>query len=129
MKKTLPILIVFILIFFVQTVSAQDYQATVQYLQSQIELLSLQATVSALQNQNGTQNQGGIALTNDTMTWGRVEASCLGGLVLGLLEGCLRMIPFFASEEQWIGAITLGVLLLFLFLRPQGLAGFKPREV
>ena len=41
MKKTLPILIVFILIFFVQTVSAQDYQATVQYLQSQIELLSL----------------------------------------------------------------------------------------
>lgn len=60
---------------------------------------------------------------------GRVEASCLGGMVLGLLEGCLRMFPFFASAEQWIGAITLGVLLLFLFLRPQGLAGFKPREV
>jgi branched-chain amino acid transport system permease protein len=60
---------------------------------------------------------------------GRIEASCLGGLALGLLEGCLRKIPFFASEEQWIGAITLGVLLLFLFLRPQGLAGFKPREV
>lgn len=59
MKKTLYILIIFILLIFVQSVSAQDYQATVQYLQSQIELLSLQATVSALQNQSNPGNQSG----------------------------------------------------------------------
>lgn len=69
MKKTCLILIVFALLILFQSVSAQDYQATVQYLQSQIELLSLQATVSALQNQNT--NQGGVTLTNDMTTWGQ----------------------------------------------------------
>ena len=72
MKKIFHILVILIVLAFVQSVSAQDYQATIQYLQSQIELMSLQATVSALQNQNNTPNQGsGIALTNDMTTWGQ----------------------------------------------------------
>ena len=70
MKKTLSILIVFILLVIVQSVSAQDYQATIQYLQSQIELMSLQATVSALQNQNSPANQGS-GTSYDMMTWGQ----------------------------------------------------------
>ena len=72
MKKIFHILVILIVLAFVQSVSAQDYQATIQYLQSQIELMSLQATVSALQNQNNTPNQGsGVALTNDMTTWGQ----------------------------------------------------------
>lgn len=60
---------------------------------------------------------------------GRLEAAVLGGMIVGLLEGLLRMIPVFASHDQWITAILLMVLLVFLFIRPQGLAGIKLREV
>ena len=74
MKKTFYIFIVCILLVFVQSVSAQDYQATIQYLQSQIELMSLQATVSALQNQSSTTNQGS-GTSYDMMNWGQQNSS------------------------------------------------------
>lgn len=60
---------------------------------------------------------------------GSLAAAVLGGILLGILESLLRMIPGFAYAEQWISALVLGVLLLFLFFRPQGLAGIKMREV
>lgn len=60
---------------------------------------------------------------------GSLTAAAFGGMLLGILESLLRMIPGFASAEQWISALVLGVLLLFLFFRPQGLAGIKMREV
>lgn len=60
---------------------------------------------------------------------GSLAAAVMGGMLLGILESLLRMLPGFAAAEQWISAIVLGVLLLFLFFRPQGLAGIKMREV
>ncbi|MBR6869596.1 MAG: branched-chain amino acid ABC transporter permease [Bacteroidales bacterium] len=60
---------------------------------------------------------------------GRLEAAVLGGLVVGLLEGVLRKVPLFAAHDQWIMAILMVVLLVFLFFRPQGLVGIKMRDV
>ncbi len=53
MRKICFVLMILILFLFTQTVFAQDYQATAQYLQSQIEILNLQSTLSALQNTGG----------------------------------------------------------------------------
>lgn len=56
---------------------------------------------------------------------GRFDACILGGLLLGLLQSLV--VYQFASN--WQNAITFLVLLLFLFLRPQGIAGYKQRTV
>ena len=56
---------------------------------------------------------------------GRYYTCLLGGLLLGLIQSCVMI---FASST-WQMAISFIILLLFLFLRPQGLAGIKPRTV
>lgn len=56
---------------------------------------------------------------------GKIEACVLGGLTLGLIQS-LVLIHFSTS---WQNAITFILLLLFLFIRPQGLAGYKQRTV
>lgn len=56
---------------------------------------------------------------------GRFSACILGGLLLGILQSLV--VYQFASN--WQNAITFVVLLLFLFLRPQGIAGYKKRAV
>lgn len=56
---------------------------------------------------------------------GRIEACLIGGLSLGILQS-LVLIHF---STNWQSAITFIVLLLFLFFRPQGLAGYKQRTV
>lgn len=56
---------------------------------------------------------------------GRIETCILGGLTLGLLQS-LVLIHF---STNWQNAITFILLLIFLFFRPQGLAGYKQRIV
>ena len=56
---------------------------------------------------------------------GRFNACILGGLLLGILQSLV--VYQFASN--WQNAITFLVLLLFLFLRPQGIVGYKQRTV
>ena len=56
---------------------------------------------------------------------GRFSACVIGGLILGELQALV--VYQFASN--WQNAITFIVLLLFLFLRPQGIAGYKLRTV
>ena len=56
---------------------------------------------------------------------GKIEACVLGGLTLGLIQS-LVLIHFSTS---WQNAITFILLLAFLFIRPQGLAGYKQRTV
>lgn len=56
---------------------------------------------------------------------GRFNACILGGLLLGILQSLV--VYQFASN--WQNAITFLVLLFFLFLRPQGIAGYKQRTV
>ncbi len=56
---------------------------------------------------------------------GNFNTCILGGLSLGILQSLT--VYFFASN--WQNAITFIVLLLFLFLRPQGLAGYKQRTI
>lgn len=56
---------------------------------------------------------------------GRLGTCVIGGLVLGVLQSL--SVYFFASN--WQNAITFALLLGFLFLRPQGIAGYKHRMV
>ena len=56
---------------------------------------------------------------------GKIDACILGGLLLGLLQS-LVLLHF---SSNWQNAITFFLLLLFLFLRPQGLVGYKQRTV
>lgn len=56
---------------------------------------------------------------------GRFNTCILGGLLLGMLQSLV--VYQFASN--WQNAITFVVLLLFLFLRPRGIAGYKQRTV
>lgn len=56
---------------------------------------------------------------------GRFSACVIGGLTLGVLQSLV--VYQFASN--WQNAITFIVLLLLLFLRPQGIAGYKQRTV
>ena len=56
---------------------------------------------------------------------GRFSTCVIGGLSLGILQSLV--VYQFASN--WQNAITFIVLLLFLFLRPQGIAGYKQRTV
>lgn len=56
---------------------------------------------------------------------GRFNTCVLGGLLLGVLQSLT--VFFFASN--WQNAITFALLLGFIFLRPQGIAGYKQRVV
>jgi len=56
---------------------------------------------------------------------GRFNACILGGITLGVLQSLV--VYQFASN--WQNAITFLVLILFLFLRPQGFIGYKRRLV
>ncbi len=56
---------------------------------------------------------------------GNFNFCILGGLFLGILQSLT--VYFFASN--WQNAITFIILLLFLFLRPQGIAGYKQRTI
>lgn len=56
---------------------------------------------------------------------GRFGTCVAGGLILGVLQSLV--VYQFASN--WQNAITFLVLLIFLFLRPQGIAGYKQRIV
>lgn len=56
---------------------------------------------------------------------GRFNACILGGLLLGILQSLV--VYQFASN--WQNALTFLVLLFFLFLCPQGIAGYKQRTV
>lgn len=56
---------------------------------------------------------------------GKYYTCLLGGLLLGLTQSCVMI---FASST-WQMAIAFLLLMLFLFIRPQGIAGIKLREV
>jgi len=56
---------------------------------------------------------------------GRFNACILGGLMLGLLQALV----VWKFSANWQNAITFLALLVFLFLRPQGLIGYKKRTV
>ena len=56
---------------------------------------------------------------------GRFGTCILGGVLLGVLQAVV--VYLFASN--WQNAITFVGLILFLFFRPQGIAGYKQRTV
>jgi len=56
---------------------------------------------------------------------GRFNTCILGGLSLGVLQS----LTVYQFASNWQNAVTFVVLLLFLFLRPQGIAGYKQRTV
>ena len=56
---------------------------------------------------------------------GRFGTCVAGGLILGILQSLV----VFQFASNWQNAITFLVLLIFLFLRPQGIAGYKQRTV
>lgn len=56
---------------------------------------------------------------------GRFGTCVSGGLILGVLQA----VTVYHLSDNWKNAVAFIVLLLFLFLRPQGLAGIKMRTV
>lgn len=56
---------------------------------------------------------------------GNLEACLLGGLSLGLLQS----VTVFFVPSSWQNAVTFIVLVVLLFLRPQGIAGYRQRTV
>ena len=56
---------------------------------------------------------------------GRYGACVVGGLTLGVVQSLV--VGSFSSH--WEGAITFALLLVLLFLRPQGIAGYKERRI
>lgn len=56
---------------------------------------------------------------------GRFGACAIGGISLGLLQS----LSVFFFSSHWESAITFALLLLLLFLRPQGILGYKERRV
>lgn len=56
---------------------------------------------------------------------GRFGTCVIGGLTLGILQA----LTVYHFSSNWQNAITFFVLLILLFLRPQGIAGYKQRTV
>ena len=56
---------------------------------------------------------------------GRFGTCVVGGLLLGVLQS----LTVYCFASNWQNAITFALLLGFLFLRPQGIAGYKQRVV
>ena len=56
---------------------------------------------------------------------GRFSTCVWGGLALGILQA----LTVYQFSSSWQNAVTFVLLLLLLFLRPQGIAGYKQRTV
>ncbi|MBO4488096.1 MAG: branched-chain amino acid ABC transporter permease [Bacteroidales bacterium] len=56
---------------------------------------------------------------------GRFGTCVLGGITLGVLQA----LTAWQFSSNWQNAVTFVLLLLLLFLRPQGIAGYKQRTV
>ena len=56
---------------------------------------------------------------------GKFNTCIIGGILLGVLQS----MTVYAFASNWQNAVTFLVLLIFLFLRPQGIAGYKQRTV
>ena len=56
---------------------------------------------------------------------GKFSTCILGGLTLGILQS----LTVYQFASNWQNAVTFMVLLILLFLRPQGIAGYKQRTV
>ena len=56
---------------------------------------------------------------------GKFSTCILGGLTLGVLQS----LTVYQFASNWQNAVTFFVLLILLFLRPQGIAGYKQRTV
>ena len=56
---------------------------------------------------------------------GKFNTCIIGGILLGVLQS----LTVYAFASNWQNAVTFLVLLIFLFLRPQGIAGYKQRTV
>ena len=56
---------------------------------------------------------------------GRYGTCVIGGITLGVLQALTASL----TSSDWQNAITFIILLLLLFLRPQGIAGYKQRTV
>ena len=56
---------------------------------------------------------------------GKFNTCILGGLTLGVLQS----LTVYLFSSNWQNAVTFLILLIFLFLRPQGIAGYKQRTV
>lgn len=56
---------------------------------------------------------------------GKFNTCVIGGIVLGVLQS----LTVYSFASNWQNAVTFLVLLIFLFLRPQGIAGYKQRTV
>ena len=56
---------------------------------------------------------------------GKFGTCILGGLTLGVLQS----LTVYQFASNWQNAVTFLVLLILLFLRPQGIAGYKQRTV
>lgn len=56
---------------------------------------------------------------------GKFSTCILGGLTLGVLQS----LTVYQFASNWQNAVTFLVLLILLFMRPQGIAGYKQRTV
>ena len=56
---------------------------------------------------------------------GKFSTCIIGGLTLGVLQS----LTVYQFASNWQNAVTFVVLLILLFLRPQGIAGYKQRTV
>ena len=56
---------------------------------------------------------------------GRFDACVIGGLTLGLIQSLVLM----HMPSSWQSGVTFLILMLFLFFRPQGIAGYKQRTI
>ena len=56
---------------------------------------------------------------------GRFGTCVLGGITLGILQA----LTVYQFSSNWQNAVTFVLLLILLFLRPQGIAGYKQRTV
>lgn len=56
---------------------------------------------------------------------GRFSTCVIGGITLGLLQA----LTVYQFSSNWQNAVTFVLLLILLFLRPQGIAGYKQRTV
>lgn len=56
---------------------------------------------------------------------GRYDTCILGGISLGVLQS----LTVYQFSSNWQNAVTFVLLIILLFLRPQGIAGYKQRTV
>lgn len=56
---------------------------------------------------------------------GRFSTCVLGGITLGILQA----LTVYQFSSNWQNAVTFVLLLILLFIRPQGIAGYKQRAV